>query len=98
VPSRSYLIVFAILAAVFAVVVWIMERRRGERLAGLSGLLGIPGVYIAGLASWGGPRWLYVPGVSLMAGFVLVQVLGWRRQVSQSDIDGQSDHGWEGPP
>jgi hypothetical protein len=95
VPSRSYLIIFAILAAVFGVAVWILERRRGERLAGLAGLLGIPGVYVAGLASWGGPRWLYVPGVSLMAAAVLVQVLGWRRQASRSDIDEQSDHAGE---
>jgi hypothetical protein len=92
----SYLIIFAIVSAVFGAAVWILGTRKGDRLAGPSALLGIPGVYIAGLASWGGPRWLYVPGLSLMAGAVLVQVLGWRRHASRSDSDRQTDHETEG--
>jgi hypothetical protein len=87
----SYLIIFAIVAAAFGVAVWILGRRKGDRLAGASALLGIPGVYIAGLASWGGPRWLYAPGLSLIAGAVLVQVLGWRQDASCSDSDRQTE-------
>jgi hypothetical protein len=79
------LIIFAVLAAAFGVAVWLLGRRKGDRLAGPVALLGIPGVYIAGLASWGAPRWLYVPGVTLIAGAVLIQVLGWRRSAARTD-------------
>ena len=92
----SYLITFAIVAAAFGAAVWILGRRKGDRLAGPCALLGIPGVYIAGLASWGGPRWLYAPGLSLMAGAVLVQVLGWRRDASCSDSDRQTGRETDG--
>jgi hypothetical protein len=74
-------------AAFFAVgglVIWLVRRRKAGRLEGLELLLAIPGVYLAGLASWGEPTWLFVPGLVLIAGNVVVQVLGWRRQESSA--------------
>ena len=92
------LVVFAALAAAFGVVVWILGKRRGDRLAGQVALLGIPGVYLAGLASWGDSRWFYVPGLSMMAGAVLVQVVGWRRAANRSTDDRSTSHEREGSP
>jgi len=47
----SYMIIFAIVFAVFGAAVWVIERRKGDRLAGPWALLAIPGVYIASVAS-----------------------------------------------
>jgi hypothetical protein len=86
-PSFSLLITFGFFAAAFGVVVTLLGRRKGDRLAGRVALLGVPGVYIAGLASWGEPRWLYVPGLGLIAGAILLQVVGWRRGSFRNDGD-----------
>ena len=80
-------IIFAALMMVVGVAGWIVGKRKGDRLAGRGVLLGIPGVYLAGLASWGESRWLYVPGLSMMAAAVLVQIVGWRRGSSRSTDD-----------
>jgi hypothetical protein len=90
------LIVFAAIGVAVGVAGWIVGKRKGDRLAGRAVLLGIPGVYLAGLASWGESRWLYVPGLSLMAGAVLVQVVGWRQGSSRSTDDRLTSHESEG--
>ena len=89
-------IIFAALMMVVGVAGWIVGKRKGDRLAGRSVLLGIPGAYLAGLASWGESRWLYLPGLSMMAGAVLVQIVGWRRGSSSSTDDHSTSHEAEG--
>jgi hypothetical protein len=76
----SVLIASGAIFAAIGAVAWVRARRKRERLAGLTLLLGIPGVYIADFASWDEPRWLYAPALVMMAGAVLVQVVAWRRQ------------------
>jgi hypothetical protein len=56
----SYLVTFAVVSAALGAAVWIRGRRKGDRLARLSALFGISGVYIAGLASVGGRAGLTV--------------------------------------
>lgn len=79
-PPLSIIIGTAAIFAAVGVLGWVRARRKRERFAGLTLLLGIPGVYMADFASWNEPRWLYWPALGLMAGAVLVQVLAWRRR------------------
>jgi hypothetical protein len=44
----------AAFVAVFGLVVWLVERRKGERYTGRLLLLGLPGLYLAGLPYFGG--------------------------------------------
>jgi hypothetical protein len=70
-------------AAIFAavgIVGWIRARRKSERFAGLTLLLGIPGIFLADFASWDESRWLYIPALGMIAAAVLVQILAWRRR------------------
>lgn len=94
-PPLSILIGSAAIFAAIGVVAWVRARRKRERLAGLTLLLGIPGVYIADFASWDESRWLYAPALAMMAGAVLVQVLAWRRQrtVPRMRLAGQVPEG-----
>jgi uncharacterized membrane protein len=79
-PPLSIIIASGVIFAAIGAVAWVRARRKRERLAGVTLLLGIPGVYIADFASWDEPRWLYAPAGVMMAGAVVVQVLAWRRQ------------------
>jgi hypothetical protein len=75
----SFLLLGAGFFCAFGAVVWLVERRRGNRL-GPALLTGIPGVYLCGWASTGGPAWLYVPGVPLLAAGYLLQVIRVQRR------------------
>jgi hypothetical protein len=46
---------------------------------------------LAFLSTMGEPRWLFVPGLGLIAGAVLVQILGWRSATPRSDSDRGAD-------
>jgi hypothetical protein len=67
-PPSSFVFGAAAFSAAFGLLVWLLRRRQGDPFLRLNLLLGIPGVYLAGLASWGEPTWLFVPGLTLMAG------------------------------
>jgi hypothetical protein len=73
------------------VAVWLLRRRKGDRQAGPWLLLVVPGVYLAFLSTMGEPRWLFLPGLALIAGAVLVQILGWRSATPRSDSDRGAD-------
>jgi len=66
--------------AVFGLLVWYLERRKGRPYAGRVLLTGVPGVYLAGLASFGATKWLYIPGLGLMAVSYLLQLAGDARR------------------
>lgn len=79
-PPLSILIGCGAIFAAIGLLAWVRARRKRERFAGLTLLLGIPAVYMADFASWNEPTWLYWPALALILGAVLVQVLVWRRQ------------------
>jgi hypothetical protein len=81
-PSESLVIGAAAFFAAGSLVVWFLERRK-DRLIGRVLLLGVPGVYLSGLASFGAPGWLYIPGLTLLAAGYVVQVRAWRRRKRQ---------------
>lgn len=92
-PPLSMVIGSAVFFAAGGVPVWLLRRRKGDRQVGPWLLLAVPGVYLAFLATLGEPMWLFVPGLSLMAGAVLVQILGWRSTAPPSDGDrGANQH------
>jgi hypothetical protein len=64
--------------AVFGLVIWFLERRKGRPTA-LTLMLGLPGVYLAGLPFVGAPRWLSGPGLVLLIAGYLVQLPDRRR-------------------
>jgi hypothetical protein len=70
----------AVFLAAFGVVVWLLERRKGDRYSGRILLVGLPGLYLAGLASLGAPKWLYIPGLGLIVAAYVMQIVIWRRQ------------------
>jgi len=72
---------FAIFLAVFGVFVyWRFYVRRGDRLTGRPLAIGLPGLYLASLPTFGASRWFYAPGLTLMAAFYVVELLLWRRR------------------
>jgi hypothetical protein len=68
---------------IFGVLAWFLSRRKGNRYVGWQLLAGLPGLYLAGLASMGEPKWLLIPGLTLMGVGVLLEVLRWRRPRSE---------------
>lgn len=70
----SIAIFIAVFFAVFGLAAWYLERVKG-RAVGLILLLGLPGVYLAGLPFYGGPRWLLAPGLVLLVASYVVQFL-----------------------
>lgn len=73
-PPASLVIGSAAFLAVFGLVTWFLFRgKRGGSTWSL--LLGLPGVYLAWLASIGAPKWLYIPGLSLLGASYLVQIV-----------------------
>jgi len=65
----------------FALLAWFVSRRKGDRNAGPVVLTGVAGVYIAALpAIVGAPKWLYAPGLLLIALSYAMQLASWRRQ------------------
>jgi hypothetical protein len=77
-PGVSITAGAAAIFAAFGSLAWYVERRKG-RHQGLVLLTGLPGVYLAGMASMGDPEWLYVPGITLIVVSYLMQLLSWRR-------------------
>jgi hypothetical protein len=71
--------------AVFGLLAWRFSRRKGDRYAGWVLLVGLPGLYLAFLASLGVARWLYIPGLGLLASSYVMQVVSWRRQRADQD-------------
>jgi len=72
--SEPLIVGVAAAAAGFGVLVWLVERRKGDRHAGLAVLLGVPGVYLGFLVSLGATKWLYVPAITLIVMGTLVQI------------------------
>jgi len=70
----------AAFVAVSGLVGWLYLRRKGQRYMGWSLLLGLPGVYLVILALIGAPKWLYIPGFSLVGSSYLFDIALWRRQ------------------
>lgn len=101
----SLMIGMAAFLVVFGLVVWLLERRKGDRytgrvlvagLPGISGrvlLVGLPGIYLAGLASSGAPKWLYIPGLGLMAVSYLMQIVIWHRQRASKNAAPPDENG-----
>jgi len=75
----------AVFLAVGGVVVWLYSRRKGDRYIGRLLLIGLPGLYLAGLASFGASKWLYVPGWGLLVSCYVMQVVIWRRHKASKD-------------
>jgi drug/metabolite transporter (DMT)-like permease len=83
-PDASVMVATATFFAVFGVLAWFfLGRRKGNRYVGWQLLVGLPGLYLAGLASMGEPKWLFIPGLTLMGVGVLLEVLSWRRPRSK---------------
>jgi hypothetical protein len=78
-PSETVVIGLAVFIALAGLVIWFLERRKG-RSASVMLLLGLPGIYLSALPSVGAPKWLYFPGLTLLATGYAVQALGWRRR------------------
>jgi hypothetical protein len=83
--SASLLIGGAAFLAVFGLLGWRLSRRKGDRYAGWLLLAGLPGLYLAFLASIGVSRWLYIPGLGLLAPACVIQVVSWRRPRADQD-------------
>ena len=81
-PSETVVIGLAAFLAVAGLAIWFFERRKG-RSTGVMLPLGLPGVYLSALPSIGAPKWLYFPGLTLLAAGYVVQALGWRHRPSQ---------------
>jgi hypothetical protein len=71
--------------AIGGLVGWLFSRRKGDRYAGRVLLLGLPGVYLAALPSLGAPKWLYIPGLTLLVSSYIMQIIIWRRQRANRD-------------
>jgi hypothetical protein len=65
---------------VFGLLIWYFERRKGRPYIGRTLLTGIPGVYLAGLPALGATKWLYIPGLGLVAACYLLQFAERRRR------------------
>lgn len=83
--SASLIIGGAAFLAVFGLLGWRVSRRKGDRYAGWMLLPGLSGLYLAFLASLGVARWLYIPGLGLLASAYVIQVVSWRRQRADQD-------------
>ena len=79
-PSVSLMIGLAAFLVVGGLVIWLLERRKGDRYTGRYLLVGLPGLYLAGLPAFGASRWLYIPGLSLLVLSQLVPIVIWRRR------------------
>ena len=85
-PSVSLMIGIAAFFTVFGLVDWWhFGHRKHQRYMGRMLLTGIPGLYLAGLASMGETKWLYIPGLGLMGSACLMQILGWRHDRPDED-------------
>ena len=81
VSRESLTIGAAVFFVCFGLLVWLLRRRKGDRATGPALLVGVPGVYIAALPSLDdAPKWLYIPGLLLLALSYLIQLR--RRQPS----------------
>jgi hypothetical protein len=84
----------AVFFACSGLLVWLLRRRKGDRTTGPALLFGLPGVYIAFLPSLDeAPKWLYIPGLLLLALSYIVQYVILRKQgansnASPADTDG----------
>lgn len=76
--NGSVMIFEAVFFACGGLVIWLVGRRRDPH-TGRFVLVGVPGVYISSLPVLGAPKWLYIPGLALLASTVVMQVAGWRR-------------------
>jgi hypothetical protein len=65
-----------------------MERRKNRSGRGSSLLLGLPAVYICFLASASDWKWLYIPGLMLLAASYLLRFVAWR----VSNATGDEEH------
>jgi uncharacterized membrane protein len=79
-PSVSLMIGIAAFLVVAGLAIWLLEHRKGDRYSGWILLVGLPGLYLAGLVPFGAPKWLYIPGLGLMAVSYGMQIVIWRRQ------------------
>jgi hypothetical protein len=84
-PSVSLIIGLAAFLIVFGLVVWLFSRRKGDRATGPVMLVGLPGIYLSGLAALGAPKWLYIPALVLVVSSYLMQLVFWRRQRANDD-------------
>jgi hypothetical protein len=84
-PSVPLAIGSALFLVVAGLVIWLYSRRKGDRYTGWLLFVGLPGLYLAGLASLGAPEWLYIPGLGLLASSYLMQIVIWRRQRAGRD-------------
>ena len=76
----------AVFLVCFGLLAWLLSRRKGDRVAGPALLAGVPGVYLAALpAIAGAPKWLYIPGLLLIAVGYAVQIVIPRRQRAKGD-------------
>lgn len=78
--------------AAFGLLVWYLERRRHGRRIGKQLLVGLPGVYLAFLATLTAWKWLYIPGLGLLAAYYIVPF------VRQSGKKGATDRDRRGSP
>jgi hypothetical protein len=85
--SRESLIIGAAAFLVcFGLLVWLLRRRQGDRVTGPALLAGLPGIYLASLPPIAdAPKWLYIPGLLLVALSYLIQVVLQRRQQANSN-------------
>ena len=70
---------------VAGLLIWYLERRRHGRNIGRQLLIGLPGVYLAGVASISSWKWLYVPGLGLVAAYYLMPFVGRRAKRAATD-------------
>jgi hypothetical protein len=85
--SASLMIGLAAFVAAGGMVIWLLARRKGNRGTGWVLLAALPGLYIAFLPLLGEPKWLYIPGLTLLAVSYLLQFAIWRRERSDASRD-----------
>jgi hypothetical protein len=83
--SVSLILGIAGFLAVIGLVIWYFARRKGSPYIGRVLLTGIPGIYLAGLPTLGAPKWLYIPGLGLVAASYLLQCAGRRHEKADDD-------------
>jgi hypothetical protein len=71
--------------------VWYLERRKNRSGHG-SMLVGLPAVYLCFLATASDWKWLYIPGLMLLAASYLLQFVG--RRARNSTGDGERNGSW----